>query len=158
MSGEADHTRTTLADALARLQRLEECEAARNHLHAYASALDAPTPDAVAALFTEDGTLTIPSGTWEGRDGIAAFYRDRLGSDPSEKRHFIVSPRTRWLGPGSVEVASYFVFTGRGTDKSVIGWGDYLDRIRVVDGVPLFEAKTITPHVGTDLTTGWAAD
>lgn len=140
-----------------RIQRLEDCEAARNLLHDYAAALDTPAPDVVAALFTEDGSLTVPSGTWHGRAGVADFYADRFTSDASEKRHFITSPRTTWLGPGEVEVASYFVFTGRHPERSVIGWGTYQDRIQVTDGSAWFAAKTITPHVGTDLVTGWRA-
>lgn len=142
---------------LARVQRLEDAERARNHLHAYAEALDTPVPSRVAALWTEDGVLQVPSGAFEGRAGVEEFYRSRGEADPSEKRHFIVSPRVRHLEPGLVEVASYFVFTARGEDRSVLGWGTYLDRIRIVGDVALFEQKTITPHVGTDLASGWPA-
>lgn len=155
MTETTDHTDP---DGLARrVARLEDCESARNLLHAYAESLDTPVPDAVGALFTEDGSLTVPSGTWHGRSGVADFYRDRFAADPSDKRHFITSPRTTWLAPGLVEVASYFVFTGRAPERSVIGWGTYLDRIRVEGGTAWFESKTITPHVGTDLDAGWPA-
>ncbi|GAA3742196.1 hypothetical protein HDA32_003323 [Spinactinospora alkalitolerans] len=140
---------------LLRVRRLEEAEAARNHLHRYAETLDAPTPEAVAALFTEDGALHTRLGDFVGREAIAGFYRDRLAADPSDKRHFVVSPRTTWLEPGLVEIASYFLFTGRGEDRSIIGWGTYLDRLRVEGGGALLEDKTITLHVGTDLHTGW---
>jgi hypothetical protein len=54
-----------------------------------------------------------------------------------------------------VEIASYFVFTARADARSALGWGTYLDRIRVVDGRAGYEEKTITLHVGTDLATGW---
>ncbi|HEY8532629.1 MAG TPA: nuclear transport factor 2 family protein [Micromonospora sp.] len=147
----------SLSDILARLQRLEEIEAARNHLHAYAKTLDRPTPESVAALFTEDAVLSVPSGEFRGRDEIAAFYRSRIAAQTGDRRHFIMNLKTRHLGPGLVEIESYFIFTGRDRESSTIGWGTYRDRIRVTDGVPLFEAKTITPHVTTDLATGWAA-
>src|SRR5690606_4687610 len=129
----ADPTLHTLVE---RLRRLEEMEIARNHLHRYAATLDNPTPEAVAALFTDDGILRTGRGTAVGRTSIADFYRRLLERDPSEKRHFITSPHTTWLAPGLVEIASYFLFTGRGTNRSVLGWGTYLDRIRIVDGTP----------------------
>jgi len=146
---------TDLAVLLRRVRRLEEMEAARNHLHRYAATLDAPTPESVAALFTEDGVLRTRLGEFAGREAIAGFYRERLGADPSEKRHFIVSPRTTWTGPGTVEIASYFLFTAR-AGTSVIGWGTYLDRLRVEDDTALFTGKTIEMHMGTNLVKGWA--
>lgn len=147
-----------LRDLLDRVARLEEAELARNLLHAYAQVLDDPTPEAVAALFTPDGVLSVPLGDFSGRAAVAGFYRDRIGPGTSEKRHFISNVRTRPQGPGLVEVASYFVFTGRETDASQIGWGTYLDVVAVTDGVALFRHKTITPHVSTDLSRGWPAD
>lgn len=143
-----------LTAVLRRLRRLEDMESARNHLHRYAETLDAPTPESVAELFAEDGVLHTGLGEFTGRAAIAAFYRDRLRADASEKRHFTVSPRTTWIAPGVVEIASYFLFTARG-DASVIGWGTYLDRLRVDGDAALFTAKTIEVHMGTDLTRGW---
>lgn len=144
-----------LEQALTRLQRLEDAEAARNHLHAYAETLDDPTPEAVAALFTEDGVLEVPSGSFEGRTAIAEFYRPRLTPDDGEKRHFLVNLRTRHLEPGMVEVASYFVYTSREDARSGLGWGTYTDQVRVVDGIARFHRKRIAPHVHTDLIAGW---
>lgn len=140
---------------LARVERLEEAELARNLLHAYAEELDDPTPEAVAALFTEDGTLSVPAGDFTGRSEITAFFRNRTGPGTPEKRHFITNVRTRSLGPGTVEVASYFVFTSREPDASGLGWGTYLDVIEVADATARFRSKTITPHVNTDLARGW---
>ncbi|MBE1536969.1 nuclear transport factor 2 family protein [Actinomadura algeriensis] len=151
MSGDADAL-------LRRVQRLEEMEAARNHLHRYAETLDAPTPDAVAALFTPDGVLRTRRGDFAGREAVAGFFRGALAADAAEKRHFIVTPRTTWLEPGVVEIASYFLFTARGDGSSVLGWGTYLDRLRVEDGTALFAYKTIDLHMGTDLATGWARE
>ncbi|MFJ9317663.1 nuclear transport factor 2 family protein [Pimelobacter simplex] len=148
---------TALADLAARVARLEEAELARNLLHAYAEVLDDPTPEAVAALFTDDGVLSVPAGDFAGRDAVTAFYRDRLGPGASEKRHFIMNVRTRPQAPGLVEVASYFVFTARESTTSALGWGTYLDLVEITAGVPRFRHKTITPHLATDLTTGWPA-
>jgi len=143
---------TALAD---RVARLEEAELARNLLHAYAEVLDDPTPEAVAALFTDDGVLSVPAGDFAGRDAVTGFYRDRLGPGASEKRHFIMNVRTRPQAPGLVEVASYFLFTARESAASGLGWGTYLDLVEVTGGVARFRHKTITPHLATDLSAGW---
>lgn len=148
---------TDLQQALARLRRLEHAEAARNLLHAYASELDDPTPEAVADLFTVDGVLEVPAGTFSGRAEIADFYRSRFDPATGTKRHFHTNVRTRHVADGVVEVASYFVFTGRPADASTIGWGQYVDRVRVVDGDARFEHKRIVPDVNTDLAAGWSA-
>lgn len=151
---------TPPADAhelLERLRRLEEAESARHHVFRYATTLDDPAPEAVAALFTTDGALSVAAGQWQGREGVAAFFRDRLADDPSEKRHFVVNPITRPLGPGLVEVRSHFLYTARADLRSALGWGRYVDRVRITGGVALFESKTITLDVGTDLDRGWAA-
>ncbi|WP_436698037.1 nuclear transport factor 2 family protein [Nocardioides sp. BYT-33-1] len=147
---------TDLQALLERVARLEEAELARNLLHAYAEVLDDPTPEAVAALFVEDGVLSVPAGDFAGREAVAGFYRDRL-TGASEKRHFIMNVHTRPLEPGVVEVASYFVFTAREAAASGLGWGTYLDIVDVTDGVARFRHKTITPHLATDLATGWPA-
>jgi hypothetical protein len=147
-----------LDEALARLSRLEDAEAARNLLHAYASVLDDPTPEAVAALFSENGVLEVPMGRFEGRAAVAAFYRSRLGPKDGDKRHFLCNLRIRHPAPGTVEIASYFLFTGRNPGTSALGWGTYLDRIQVHDGVAAFAHKAIVPHVNTDLSRGWPSD
>lgn len=144
-------------DLQARVARLEDAELARGLQHEYAAALDDPVPTQVAALWTEDGVLSVPSGNFVGQAGITEFYRSRTEADPSEKRHFVMSPRIRHLGPGRVELAAYFVFTARGDARSALGWGLYLDVVRITDGVARFEHKTITPHLATDLAAGWPA-
>jgi hypothetical protein len=144
-----------LEKALERLQRLEDAETARNHLHAYAATLDDPSPESVAALFTEDGVLEVPSGSFEGRAAITEFYRSRLTPEEGDKRHFLMNLRTRHLGPGLVEVASYFVYTSREDSRSGLGWGTYTDQVRVSKGTAGFQRKRIEPHVHTDLVAGW---
>lgn len=148
---------TDVAALLARVRRMEEIEAARNLLHTYASTMDDPTPERVAALFTEDGVLRTTLGEFPGRAAIAAFFAERIAADAAGTRHFTVSPRTRWLAPGRVGVASYFLFTGRRRDASALGWGTYADVV-VVDGdTALFAERSIDVQMRTDLATGWAS-
>jgi len=139
-----------------RICRLEESEVARNLLHRYAEVLDNPTPDAVSALFTPDGVLSVPSGNYYGREAIADFYRTRIDSDAGEKRHFIMNLRSHPLKPGTVEIASYFIFIGRDPTASALGWGTYHDTIVLDGNVAFFQRKEIVPHVATNLQNGWA--
>jgi hypothetical protein len=145
-----------LSDLRRRVLRLEETEVARGLLHAYAHALDVPVAERVASLFAVDGTLRTSRGVAEGRAEISEFFRTAFAADPSVKRHFIMTPRATWLGPGRVRLQSYFLYVGRGADASVIGWGTYDDIIDVSGPEPLFAEKVIEVHVGTDLATGWA--
>lgn len=150
-------TGATDVDALLdRVRRLEEIEIARNLLHTYAATMDDPTPEKVSALFTTDGVLRTKLGEFTGREAIAAFFAQRIDTD-TETRHFIANPRTRWLEPGRVEVASYFLFTGRMAGSSAVGWGTYLDVIAVDGDTALFADKSIQVEVRTDLAAGWAA-
>jgi 3-phenylpropionate/cinnamic acid dioxygenase small subunit len=139
-----------------RLARLEDLEAARGLLHAYATVLDDPDEDTVAALFAEEGVLTNARGTYRGRDEVAKGFRIAFDADPSRKRHFIATPKLTWVEPGVVESQAVFFFVGQAAGQSVLGWGAYDDRIAVAGGRALFLAKTITTHLRTDLATGWA--
>jgi hypothetical protein len=145
-----------IAELRGRLARLEDLESARGLLHTYATVLDEPREETVTALFAEDGVLTNARGTFRGRDEIAKGFRLSWDADPSRKRHLVGTPRLTWVGPGVVESQAAFLFVGRG-DESIIGWGEYDDRILVDGDRALFLAKTITTHLKTDLATGWAA-
>ncbi|GAA2448821.1 hypothetical protein GCM10010191_77860 [Actinomadura vinacea] len=146
------------SDLHARLTRLEELERARGFFHTYAATLDRPDPEAAAALFAADGVLRTPRGTYRGRTEIAGFFTAVLDRDRATKRHFIVNPEAAWLEPGLVRIRSYFLFTGRGADRSLIGWGRYGDTVDLSGDVPLFREKTIEPEIASDLATGWALD
>jgi len=143
-------------DLTARVQRLEDIESARGMFHTYAQILDEPNADAVAALFTDDGVLTVPFGTFTGRAEIRKFFADAFAADTSLKRHFIVNPRVVDVSNRTVTLASYLLYVGRGDDASIIGWGEYVDRIDVSGPEPRFASKTIDIHHATDLATGWA--
>ncbi|MFV0459246.1 MAG: nuclear transport factor 2 family protein [Actinomycetales bacterium] len=144
-------------DLAARVRRLEEVDAARGHVAAYAAVLDVADPDRVAGLFAEDGRLCTRRGQNVGREAIADFYRQRSAEDASVKRHFIANTRLVWLRPGLVGAASHFLFTAQGSD-SVLGWGTYRDEVRV-DGTRCeFTSKTIVLEVATTLGRGWAAN
>lgn len=145
-------------DLEARVRRLEDIETARGIFNTYAETLDVPRATAVAALFTEGGVLRTPVGEFTGRSAIAEFFGKAFEADPSIKRHFITNSRVVAAEPGRVRFHSYFLYTGRGADQSIIGWGTYDDLVDVTGEAPLFAEKTIEVHVGTDLVSGWAEE
>lgn len=53
-------------------------------------------------------------------------------------------------------MTSYLLFTGSGPDKSTLGWGTYIDRIEVIDGVGHIAEKTIIISMNADSRAGWA--
>lgn len=138
-----------------RIARLEAIEAAKGFFYTYAETLDAPDPEAVAALFVEAGELKTPIGDFAGREAIKNFYAEAFAADTSLKRHFLANPRAEVLADGNVRVESYFLYVGRG-DGSIIGWGTYDDVVSVADGDVRYVSKKIEIHMGTTLSEGWA--
>jgi hypothetical protein len=148
---------TSPDDQAARLTRLEECAAASNILHTFAAALDEPEMEKVLALFREDAVLSSPRREAVGHDEIRAFFTEAWAADPSEKRHFVMSPRVTWLEPGRVRLEAYFYFIGRLPGSSVLGWGTYDDVVDVTGPEPRFARIRMESHLRTDLASGWAA-
>lgn len=144
-----------LADLRERVRRLEAVEIARDHVHSYARILDEPRSETVTAHFASDAVLVTPSRKVHGSTEIREFFAAAFATNSSIKRHFIANARTAWLGDSRVRVHSQFFFTGRGTGRSVVGWGDYDDIVDVGGPAPLFTEKAITVEVSTDLVTGW---
>lgn len=147
-----------LNELAARLQRLEDIEAARGIFQIYAEVLDIPDAATVTRLFAPDAALHTPVGDFVGVSAIEDFYSSAFASDTSVKRHFIVNPRVVDTAPGQVRLESYFLYVGRADGASVIGWGTYDDLVDVSGPTPLFLEKTIAVHLGTDLATGWAKE
>ncbi|MEV5647087.1 nuclear transport factor 2 family protein [Nocardia sp. NPDC052254] len=141
-----------------RVRRLEAAETARDHIHAYARVLDDPHPDTVTALFAADAVLSTPSRQARGTAEIRQFFEWAFAADPSNKRHFVANTRTTWLGEPRVRVQSQFLFTGRGSARSVIGWGRYDAVVDIAGPAPLFAEMNMAVDVSTDLVTGWQQD
>lgn len=139
---------------LSRLTRIENIEIARNHVADYAAIIDSGESWQVAQLFAADGVLKVPSGDISGRDEIYEFYKSRASLQ--RKRHFITNLKTLETSASTVEIESYFLFTSQEPDNSVIGWGTYLDLIKISNGVACFVRKIISPIMGTTIAEGWA--
>ena len=142
----------------ARLRRLEAFEAARDLGHDYAAAADTRELAPVLALFAPAAVRHSPRGGYSGHEQIAESYTAGWTLEPSRKRHFVTNTRLGLEADGTVASSAYFFLLGRGTGRSVIGWGTYEDRIDVSGERPVFTEKRITLLMSTDLATGWPLD
>jgi ketosteroid isomerase-like protein len=140
-----------------RLERLETAEAAREASWRYAAAVDTLDFDLLAQVFTDDAVLTTRKGPRQGRDEIVAYYRQAL-ADPIDRKHFMLNQRVTWQAPGEALMESYFIYTFAGEDTSILGWGGYHDRVRVIDGVGYLAEKRISIDVHADTRIGWGSE
>lgn len=143
------------ASLAARLERLETAELAREATWRYATAVDTVDFDLLAAAFTEDAVLVTSKGERTGRDAVVDYYRTALAT-PVARRHFLMNQQVSSLERGRARVDSSFLYTYAGDDTSVIGWGSYLDHVRVIEGVGYIERKQIAVAVQADSRHGWA--
>jgi hypothetical protein len=144
-----------MSDLEARLERLETLEAARAASWRYAIAIDTVDFALLADVFTHDAVLTTSKGPRQGRDTIVDYYRTAL-ANPVHRKHWLTNQQVTWLSMGEARMESYFIYTFAGDDTSVLGWGTYLDRVRVEDGVGRICEKTIIVDVSADSRVGWA--
>lgn len=151
----AQHLPGSHASAAARLEELETAELAREATWRYATAVDGPDYDLLAGVFTDDAVLVTRKGPREGRDAIIEYYRTAM-ADPVARKHFMVNQKVTSTGPGTALVESYFLYTYAGDDTAILGWGNYIDRVRVIDGVGYIEEKRISIDMHADVREGWA--
>jgi ketosteroid isomerase-like protein len=153
----AQHLVGSVASLAERLEALETTEAARAATWRYATAVDTVDFDLLAQCFAEDAVLTTRRGPRNGRTEVLDYYRASL-TDPVARKHLLCNQKVTVTGPGEAEVDSYFAYTYAGDDTSIIGWGRYVDTVRVVDGVGLLTSKRISIDVHADSRVGWATD
>jgi uncharacterized protein (TIGR02246 family) len=150
----AQHLPGSVATVATRLEHLETAELARAASWRYATAVDTPDLALLATVFTEDAVLVTSKGPRTGRDAVVAYYASALAS-PVARKHFLVNQAVTVTGPGQALMQSYFMYTYAGDDTSILGWGSYTDRVRVIDGVGYIEEKRISVDVHADSRVGW---
>jgi ketosteroid isomerase-like protein len=151
----AAHLPGSVSSLAPRLQQLETAELARAVSWRYANAIDTPDFDLLKSVFTEDAVLTTSRGVRTGREQVMDFYATALLA-PVKRKHFLVNQSLTPLGPDVVLLESYFLYTFSGEDTSTIGWGNYVDRIQIIDGVGYIQDKRITADLHADSRIAWA--
>jgi ketosteroid isomerase-like protein len=151
----AAHLPGSVATLATRLEQLETAELARAVSWRYANAVDTSDFELLKTVFTEDAVLTTSKGSRTGRDQVLDYYGTALIA-PVKRKHFLVNQSLTPLGPDVVLLESYFLYTFSGEDTSTIGWGNYTDHIRIIDGVGYIQNKRITADIHADSRVGWA--
>jgi 3-phenylpropionate/cinnamic acid dioxygenase small subunit len=151
----AVHLPGSVSSFAPRLQQLETAELARAVSWRYANAVDTPDFDLLESVFTEDAVLTTSKGSCTGREEVLGYYATALAG-PVKRKHFLVNQSLTPLGPDLVLLESYFLYTFSGQDTSTIGWGNYVDRIQIIDGVAYIQDKRISADLHADSRIGWA--
>ena len=150
------HLPGSVANVRARTEWERTVDLAREATWRYATAVDTVDFDLLADAFTEDAVLTTSKGPREGREAVVDYYRNALAA-PVARRHFLMNQKVSPADDG-VLVESSFIYTYAGADTSILGWGTYLDTVRIVDGVARIRAKRIRVDVHADSRTGWATE
>lgn len=149
------HLPGSMARLSARIDHLETLEAARQATWRYANAVDGPDFDLLADAFTEDAVLMSRSGDKRGREAVLAYYRSALEA-PIGRKHLLCNQEVEVSGPGAAIVRSYFAYTYAGDATSILGWGSYVDRVRIEGGVGRICEKRITIDASGEVAPGWA--
>lgn len=147
---------------LARLERevaaLNDQQALRALLSAYAVAVDEHDPPALSKLFTTDARVRIPA--WQvdeqGVDAVMAFY-DRYWARYQRPRRYFANDDTRIEGD-EASTFMYWHVTQESAANSVLGWGTYHWRFRRVDGEWRIAEVLISILAMTTLAAGWAGE
>jgi ketosteroid isomerase-like protein len=111
--------------------------AVERQIRRFAMLNDAHDHDALAAMFTEDGSFARPSDPDNpivGRDAIRASFRDR---PKRVSRHVMANTLCEMVADGEVRAHSYVVL--HMADKTLVG--DFVDRLVLRDGVWLFAER-----------------
>ena len=151
-----------LEGRLARLERdvaiLNDQQALRALLSAYAVAVDDHEPSALRALFTSDARVSIPAWQVEeqGVDAVMAFY-DRYWARYQRPRRYFANEDTRIEGD-EARTFMYWHVTQESGANSVLGWGTYDWQFRRVDGAWRIAGVLISILAMTTLAAGWAGE
>jgi ketosteroid isomerase-like protein len=123
----------------------------------YAFALDWQNPAALAATFTEDGVLVLPTGDVRGRDALRRYVVDTRVAQRSKAarealwdfttRHVFSNPLVTIDGDHAVARAYWTRYSNDGPLRKpyVDGFGICEDRLIKVDGEWLFASRKFMP-------------
>ena len=129
---------------MTRAERLFEEMAIERLIRRYAFFNDALDHDALAEMFTKDGSFarpTDPDSPVQGKEALRAFFRDRPAR---HTRHLMCNTVVEIEGPEAASARSYVVMVvaplGEGKAESLLA-GDFHDRLMKVDGEWKFQSR-----------------
>ena len=108
----------------------------------YSYALDSGDVSAVVDLFTKVGVFEAPSGTYNGKDVLEAYFKKNIENDANEK-HFVSNNLISGDGEQAFHTCYYqVILVGNNSLKAT---GVYEDHLEKVDGVWKFEQRKVVP-------------
>jgi hypothetical protein len=141
-----------------RLDRLELIERARGLQADYADIIDRRALDELGSIFAPGVALTASGKRFEGLEAVVGFYRAALEADTSPRRHFITNVRVVEADHTSATLTAYFCYTAGVGGRSMIGWGRYRDRFRMIGDELRFHSKEIVVDRRGPVGDGWGDD
>lgn len=148
----------------ARLQRLEDVNEIQRLKSKYTLACDDNyNPDAICALFTDDGLWSMNVfGHHEGKADIHAFFSS-VSSQIVWSLHTAATPSIEISDDGTTAAGTWYLLCpatvvqddNPGQKQAVLITGNYQDRFRKVDGHWYFTAITAHLHQISDWDKGW---
>ena len=140
-----------------RLARLEEIEAIRSLKIRYAQACDADyDPDALAAMFTEDGEFDIGIfGVHRGRRAIRDYFAG-ASARITFALHMMIGPTIDIAPSGVRATGHWYVWQPMTLDgRAYLSAVTYDDEYRKIDGRWLFQRVKVHRHFTTPYDQGW---
>ncbi len=129
---------------------MNDHDAIRNLIARYSHAVEAIDPDAYAAVFTEDGTMTEYGETVQGRDRLRAMMahgdslREKDGDLTAFHRHTQMNSLIEVDGDAGTTITDFLILVFERTGWRVLGSGRYHDRVvRQADGQWLFASRVV---------------
>jgi len=139
-----------------RIRRLEDRAAIEELRSKYCHYFDGREIDAFADLFTEDGTLALTKGTFEGRAEIGAFLEELADMPNRWESHMSHNPIIDI--DGDTATGRWYYEVPVVWEDGTAGWsqGTYYEEYRRVDGEWKFSLVEIDSNYRVDYAEGWA--
>ena len=126
------------------LALLADREAIGETLSAYCFHADSGDHKKRAALFTRDGVLETPQGTYSGRTAIEVFVGKSFPINGQPARKHCVMNAIIELDGDLAEVQSYLIVVRETEQSPAISFGGrYLDKLVKSNGVWLFQQRKV---------------
>lgn len=137
------------------LHHLEMSHRAQQTMFAYCDAVDRTDLQAVGQVIGKDFSVEIGDVHVVGHANALEFFAGAFDADPSKKRHFVTNVMIQATRVATVEIQALFFWTGRTSQDSIFGFGQYQATVDVRQQAgKLTRLKIDIDHAG-DVRQGW---
>jgi ketosteroid isomerase-like protein len=149
----------SLEELEARIKMLEDIEEIKKLMASYANWVDAFQMDDVLGLFAENAKAEYgPLGSYEGKDGIATFFKEVVPNTQSWSAHQLLNPTV--TVEGEKAKGTWYLFCpatvfGPEGDRAVWIQGRYNNEFVKINGRWKFSLLKFTFNFATPYEEGW---